>query len=243
MTKAWLPKCEESAWWNIMWWIYLRIFIMLKDAKSCSMKPHVTRESLWKIHKRWKVRFGVTHLQVDRRKSSVGHRWCLQGCFSVCGGKSTMNLKGQWRVHASTGLENNAFFSRVVLPNSNYWSQGFEIKRGFHSSMYLEISQRCGYSLDNFWTWTEINDSNLKAVTFMNKKLSPFMVGRPLSSVISSSRLCMNFTFIFIYICCHFIHRSTGMALRLWVAEWMDLGPVFHEEHVSIRLRASGLVC
>lgn len=72
MTKAWLPKCEESAWWNIMWWIYLCIFIMLKDAKSCSMKPHVTRESLWKIHKRWKVRFGVTHLQVDRRKSSVG---------------------------------------------------------------------------------------------------------------------------------------------------------------------------
>lgn len=125
------------------------------------------------------------------------------------------------------------FFSRVVLPNSNYWSQGFEIKTGFHSSMYLEISQRCGYSLDNFWTWTEINGSNLKAVTFMNKKLSPFMVGRPISWF-QVSRLCMNFTFI--YICCHFIHRSTGMALRLWVAEWMDLGPVFHEEHVSIRI-------
>ena len=87
------------------------------------------------------------------------------------------------------------FFSRVVLPNSDYWSQGFEIKTGFHSSMYLEISQRCGYFLDNFWTWTEINGSNLKVATFMNKKLSPSMVGRLLSSVISSFQALHEFYF------------------------------------------------
>ena len=99
-------------------------------------------------------------------------------------------------MHANTGLENNAFFfSRVVLPNSDYWSQGFEIKTGFHSSMYLEISQRCGYFLDNFWTWTEINGSNLKVATFMNKKLSPSMVGRLLSSVISSFQALHEFYF------------------------------------------------
>ena len=166
MAKAWLSKM-----WRISLvkyhvgefiCVYLLCERMLKVVLWTPMWP---ASPFWKIHKRWKVRFGVTHLQVDRRKSSVGLRDACKDVFLYV----VENL--QWISRVNEGcmqtqaLKTMLFFSRVVLPNSNYWSQGFEIKKGFHSSMYLEISQRCGYSLDNFWTWTEINGSNLKAVS------------------------------------------------------------------------------
>ena len=114
--KLGFPKCEESAWWNIMW-VNLSAYIYY--AKGCLKvvlwTPMWPASPFWKIHKRWKVRFGVTHLQVDRRKSSVGLRDACKDVFLYV----VENL--QWISRVNEGcMQTQALKTMLFFPGSSF---------------------------------------------------------------------------------------------------------------------------